>query len=225
MSMASEAARIVTLVEGPGPALNQLEPRWYAAYTRAQHEKRVAQYLEQCAVESFLPVYEAVHRWKDRKMRLQLPLFPGYVFVRLALCDRLQVLRVPSVVRLVGFNGAPTALAECEVESLRNALTNGVRAEPHPYLRVGRRVRITAGPLAGREGILKRWKGDFRVVLSTELIQRSILVDVDASAVVPVERRSEKSLQQIAQMRSAVAGGISNSSNDFNSPKGGENGE
>lgn len=213
------------LAEGAAHPAAQAEPHWYAAYTRAQHEKRVAQCLEQCAVESFLPVYEAIHRWKDRKMRLQLPLFPGYVFVRLALCDRLQVLRVPSVVRLVGFNGAPTALAEGEVESLRRALVEGVRAEPHPYLRVGRRVRITAGPLAGREGILKRWKGDLRVVLSTELIQRSILVDVDASAVVPVERRSENSLQQIVQMRSAVAGGISNSSNDVNSPRWGENGE
>src|SRR5436309_8815050 len=98
-------------------------------------------------------------------MNMQLPLFPGYVFVRLALRDRMQVLQVPSVVRLVGFNGAPAALAEEEVESLRCTLIQGVRAEPHAYLRVGRRVRITAGPLAGREGILKRWRGALRVVL------------------------------------------------------------
>jgi transcription antitermination factor NusG len=160
--------------------------RWYAVYTRAQHEKRVAQLLAQRSVENFLPVYETVHRWKDRKVSLQMPLFPGYLFVRIALIDRLRVLQVPSVVRLVGFNGGPTALADEEVEGLRRALAEGVRAEPHPYLRVGRLVRITAGPLAGREGILKRWKGDLRVVLSTDLIQRSILVDVDARCVVPV---------------------------------------
>jgi len=164
--------------------------RWYAVYTRAQHEKRVAQLLAQRSVEHFLPIYETVHRWKDRKMCLQLPLFPGYLFVRIALIDRLRVLQVPSVVRLVGFNGGPTALADEEIEGLRRALAEGVRAEPHPYLRVGRRVRITAGPLAGREGILKRWRGDQRVVLSTDLIQRSILVDVDASCVAPVQERT-----------------------------------
>jgi transcription antitermination factor NusG len=159
------------------------EPRWYAAYTNANHEKRVAIQLGQRSVEHFLPLYDSVRRWKDRRMKLQLPLFPGYVFVRLALRDRMQVLQVPSVVRLVGFNGAPAALAEEEVESLRCALIEGVRAEPHPFLRVGRRVRIIAGPLAGREGIVVRWKDDLRVVLSTELIQRSILIHMDAASV------------------------------------------
>jgi transcription antitermination factor NusG len=116
-------------------------------------------------------------------VKLQLPLFPGYVFVRLALRDRLRVLQVPGVAWLVGFRGAPTPLADEEIQSLRSALVKGLRAEPHPYLRVGRPVRIMTGPLAGREGILKRWKGNFRVLLSIELIQRSILVDVDASSV------------------------------------------
>src|SRR5258708_6550370 len=127
-------------------------------------------------------------------MRLQLPLFPGYLFVRISLHDRLKVLQVPSVVRLVGFNGVPTALAEEEVEGLRRALAAGLRMEPHPYLTVGRRVRITAGPLAGREGILKRRKGTLRVVLSTELIQRSVFVDIDVSSVVPVHGRLDESL-------------------------------
>ena len=157
--------------------------RWYAAYTSANHEKGVAKQLDERSVEHSLLLYESVRRWKDRRVKLQLPLFPGYVFVRLALRDRLQVLQVPGVVRLVGFNGAPTPLPDEEIESLRLALAEGLRAEPHPYLKVGRRVRITRGPLAGREGVLKRWKGDLRVVLSTELIQRSISVEVDASLV------------------------------------------
>src|SRR6266852_464107 len=79
------------------------QPHWYAAYTSANHEKRVAVQLKERAVENFLPLYESVRRWKDRRMKLQLPLFPGYVFVRLALRDRLRVLQIPSVVRLVGF--------------------------------------------------------------------------------------------------------------------------
>src|SRR5215831_6289312 len=86
------------------------KPRWYAVHTNANHEKRVALLLEQRSVEHFLPLYESVRRWRDRKKRLQVPLFPGYLFVRLALQDRLQVLQVPSVVKLVGFNGQPAAL-------------------------------------------------------------------------------------------------------------------
>jgi transcription antitermination factor NusG len=167
-----------------------VEPRWYAAYTSANHEKRVAEQLSVRAIEHYLPLYAALRRWKDRRVKLERPLFPGYVFVRVALRDRLQVLQVPSIVRLVGFNGVPSALAEQEIEGLRQALAEGVRAEPHPYLRVGRRVRITAGPLAGRDGILRRWRGALRVVLSTELIQRSILVDIDASAIVPIAVQS-----------------------------------
>ena len=118
-------------------------------------------------------------------MPLDLPLFPGYVFVRLPLRDRLRVLEVPSVVRLVGFNSTPTALPEEEIQALRNGLKAGIRAEPHPYLRVGRRVRIIAGPLAGREGILLRRKGHIRVVLSIELLQRSAAIEVDVSEIVP----------------------------------------
>jgi transcription antitermination factor NusG len=90
---------------------------------------------------------------------------------------------------LVGFSGVPTPLADEEIESLRCALAEGLRAEPHPYLKVGLRVRIVAGPLAGREGILKRWKGNLRVLLSIDLIQCSILADVDASSVVPLHQR------------------------------------
>lgn len=119
-------------------------------------------------------------------MRLQLPLFPGYVFVRMAVVDRLRVLQVPGVVRLVGFNGQLAALPDAEIEGLKNGLAGGVRAEPHPFLTVGRRVRIKAGPLEGREGILLRRKGCLRVVLSVELIQRSIVVHVDVADVQPL---------------------------------------
>src|SRR5439155_16724570 len=95
-----------------------MEPRWYAAYSWANHEKRVAEQLGQRSVEHFLPLYECVRQWKDRRTRLQLPLFPGYVFVRLALRDRLRVLQIPSVVRLVGFSGLPSALPDEQMEAL-----------------------------------------------------------------------------------------------------------
>lgn len=166
-------------------AVEVVGPQWYAAYTSANHEKRVAEQLGARSVEHFVPLYESVRRWKDRKVRLQLPLFPGYVFVRLALPDRLHVLQVPGVARLVGFNGHPCALADSEIEALKAGLVSGVRAEPHPYLAVGRRVRMKSGPFEGRQGILLRRKGNLRLVLSLDLIMRSVVIEVEAADVDP----------------------------------------
>ncbi len=164
---------------------DSLQLCWYAAYTRANHEKRVRDQLEQRSVESFLPLYGTSRRWKDRWMRLRMPLFPGYVFVRMAPVDRLRVLQVPSVVRLVGFDGHLSQLPDEEIEGLKKGLA-GVRAEPHPFLTVGRRVRIKCGPLEGRQGVLLRRKGILRVVLSIDLIMRSIAVDIDVADVEPL---------------------------------------
>lgn len=170
------------------PALSAacLEPRWYAVFTRSRHEKRVAEQLARKSMETFVPLYETVRRWRNGRHRVQLPLFSGYTFVRIALCDRLHVLKVPGVVRLVGFNGVPAPLPDATIERLRKALASGTNAEPHPFLAAGRRVRITAGPLAGNEGTLVRRRGIFRVVVSIDLIQRSILVDVEANSLEPV---------------------------------------
>lgn len=161
------------------------EPHWYAAYTCANHEKKVVTEIAARGVEHCLPVYSSVRRWKDRRVTLELPLFPGYVFVRLALRDRWRVLQIPSLVRLVGFNGLPAALPDDEMEILRAGLSGCLRAEPHPFFTVGRRVRIIGGPLAGLEGVLKRKKNSLRVVVSLGLIQRSVSVDVDVADVAP----------------------------------------
>jgi transcription antitermination factor NusG len=147
----------------------------------ANHEKRVSEQLEHNGVEHFLPTYESVRRWKDRRVKLQLPLFPGYLFVRIALESRLKVLQIRSVIRLVGFNGCPLALPDWDIEALRQALANKLRCEPHPYLKIGRRVRMRSGPLQGMEGILANCKNQFRVVLSIELIMKSIAVEVDVA--------------------------------------------
>lgn len=160
-------------------------PRWYAVHTRSRHEKTATEQLVSREVETFLPLYRAVHRWQNGDHDVRMPLFPGYTFVRIVMCDRLKVLKVPGVVRLVSFDGNPAPLEDQEVEGLRRALTSGVKAAPHPYLTVGRRVRITAGPLAGHEGILVRKKNSLRVVLSIDLIQRSLLVDLNAHELEP----------------------------------------
>jgi transcription antitermination factor NusG len=156
-----------------------LEERWYAAQTCANHEKRVLGQLNQRTVETYLPLYASVRRWKDRRVRLELPLFPGYVFVRLALRDRLRVLQTPSVVRLVGFGGQPAALPDQEIDALRQGLTREMHVEPHAYLKVGRRVRVRSGPLEGLEGILVRKKNGSRFVISLDLIMRSVAVEID----------------------------------------------
>ncbi|HKV63629.1 MAG TPA: UpxY family transcription antiterminator [Candidatus Acidoferrum sp.] len=155
--------------------------RWYAAYTRANHEKRVADQLLERGVENFLPQYESVRKWKDRRVLLQLPLFPGYVFVHLALQNRLDVLQVPGVARLVGYAGRPVAVPEDEFARIREFLKKGLHAEPHPHLTIGRRVRVRSGPLEGAEGIVIRRKNGNRLVISLELIQRAMAVDLNAA--------------------------------------------
>ncbi len=161
------------------------ESRWYAAHTRANHEKRLAEQLAERSVEHFLPLYACVRRWKDRRVTLQLPLFPGYILVRLPLRERMRVLQIPGVARLVGFNGSPAPLPDAEIEALREKLNRQVRAEPHPYLQAGRRVRVRTGPLEGFEGILVRRKHKYRIVVSIDLIMRSIAAEVDLADVEP----------------------------------------
>jgi transcription antitermination factor NusG len=169
--------------------LHYRQDRWYAVYTRANHEKRVAEQFSTREVEHFLPTYSSVRRWKDRRVVLELPLFSGYVFVRLALQNRLRVMQVPGVARLVAFDGTPAALPDGEIEALRSSLAMGVRAEPHPFLRVGRRVRVKSGPLSGMEGILSRRKGSLRVVISVNLIQRAVAVELDEAEVEALRRQ------------------------------------
>ena len=162
---------------------------WYAAYTSSRHEKTVAEHLRQREVECFLPLYETVRRWNNGRHRVQLPLFPSYVFVRMEMRNRLRVLQVPGLAQLVTFQGSPAALPDIEIETLRGALAAGIPAQPYRYLREGSRVEICRGPLQGMRGILLRHQGQFRVVISVEMIMRSIVVEVDASDVVAVDRK------------------------------------
>lgn len=163
------------------------EPRWFAVHTRSRHEKSASEQLRCREIETFLPLYQSTRRWQNGDHDVQLPLFPGYTFVHIYSKDRLQVLKTPGVVRLVGFNGTPVPLEDREIEALRCALALGVKVAPHPYLTIGRRVRVTAGPLNGYEGVLLRRRGEQRVVLSIDLIQRSILLIIEASALEPAQ--------------------------------------
>jgi transcription antitermination factor NusG len=180
MSMTTAGAEVPATL----PA-EQRGANWYALYTCPRHEKRVAEQIEQRRISCFLPLYRSVRRWKDRRKELELALFPGYVFVRVALHNKLEVLRVPGVVRLVTFNGQPSALPEAEIESLRRGLAGQVHMAPHPYLQVGRRVRVRSGPMAGLEGILRRRKEGLRLVVSIEMLARAVAVEIDEADVDP----------------------------------------
>jgi len=165
-----------------------LEPRWYAVQTYANHEKRVLEQFDRALLEGYLPKYSSVRRWKDRRVRLELPLFPGYVFVHLTLRDRLRVLQTPSVVRLVGFGGRPCPLADQDIAALRRAFARDMFIEPHPYLTVGHRARVKSGPLQGLQGILLRRKNNFRFVVSLDVILRSVAAEIDVADLEPLRR-------------------------------------
>jgi len=184
---------IETIANGVLKSEEQAESTfWYAAYTASRHEKTVAEHLRQRNIECFLPLYETVRRWNNGRHRVQLPLFPSYVFVRMAMCDKLRVLQVPGLAQLVTFQGSPAVLPDSEIETLRGALAAGVMAQPYRYLNVGSKVEICRGPLQGMRGVLLRHQGQFRVVLSVEMIMRSIVLEVDAADVVAVDRKDPR---------------------------------
>lgn len=168
------------------PEVSVCRHEWYAAYTYSRHEKRIAQQLEERGIDHFLPLYRSVRRWKDRKKELELVLFPGYVFVRIDLVNRLKVLQLPGVVRFVSFNGRPATLPGNDIEALRNGLSHNVVAEHHPFLNIGHRVKVIYGPLSGAQGILVRRKNDLRLVISIDAVMRSVAVEIDEADVVPI---------------------------------------
>jgi transcription antitermination factor NusG len=161
-------------------------PQWFALYTTPRHEKHVSEILVQRQIETFLPLYRTTRRWKKSlPVDLELPLFPTYVFVRIAREARGPVLGIPGVLSIVGSPREAWPLPDLDIESLRSGLLER-KIEPHPYLVVGERVRIRAGVMAGVEGVLVRMKNDFRVVLSLDAIMRSVAVEVDADDIEPV---------------------------------------
>ena len=161
------------------PQAIHFEPRWYAAYTYSRHEKRVAEHLQRIGVESYLALYTATRQWNQRRAQVELPLFPGYVFVRIPLAERVRVLSAPGVAYLVGARGEPIPLADDEVEPLRDCLSQKLPAEPIAYLSAGSRVRVVAGPLRGLEGVIVRRDGGTRFVVSIDLIMRAIAINIE----------------------------------------------
>jgi len=153
---------------------------WFAVYTASNHEKRVTQHLRAKEIETFLPLYSVTKRWRNRTtVKVELPLFSGYVFARIAPTESIKVLETPMVYSIVGNRRELSPLPDAEIEGLRAGL-QGRQAHPFPYVKVGNRVRIRSGALAGMEGIVVRTYGSLSVVLSVDTIQKSIAVHVEA---------------------------------------------
>lgn len=151
---------------------------WFAVYTTPRHEKRIALHFEQRQIESFLPLYQEIRQWKNRcKVKLDLPLFPNYIFVRIERDERFRVLNVPGVLSILGSSSDLFPVEDEYIVSLRRGL-DAHKIEPHPLVGVGDKVRIIAGAMSGMEGILVRKKNDLRVVLRVALLERSMAVEV-----------------------------------------------
>jgi transcription antitermination factor NusG len=157
-----------------------LEQNWYVAYTYGRHEKYLAQQCGQRGIITFLPLYAVQRQWKQRRAEVLLPLFPSYVFIRIALAERFRVLALPGIVSLVSFKGLPAVVPETQIEALRKAVALG-RAEPCAYLQSGKRVRVMAGPLVGLEGIVQEVKSNLRVIVSFDWMSRSVSISLGAT--------------------------------------------
>lgn len=165
---------------------NPATREWFACYTTPRHEKVVSRYFGHRGIEHFLPLYSHRSQWKDGSRKaLELPLFPSYIFVRLARSECVRALQIPGVLSVVGNGRNPSAISATEIDSLRTAVMLH-KVEPHPYLVVGEKVRIRAGALEGLEGILLRHKNSVRVVCALDLIAQCMSVEVDAADVEPV---------------------------------------
>jgi transcription antitermination factor NusG len=159
---------------------------WYALQVRPRFEKVIASTLLNKGYEGFLPLYRKRSRWSDRIKEVQLPLCSGYLFCRLDLNHRLPVLITPGVMQIVGVGRVPHPVDDAEIAALQAIVISGLQAEPRSYLTAGQRVRIEIGPLAGTEGILVGLKGAHRLVVSVNLLRRSVSVEIDESWVLPV---------------------------------------
>jgi transcription antitermination factor NusG len=175
--------------EAPSKGETEANPGWYAIYTRHQHEKVIASLLSEKGFKVFLPVQSVARRWKDRTKQLSLPLFPCYIFIWGGLERRFDIVTTPGFHSFVGFGDQPVNIPQEEIEAIRQASASGSRIEPYPFLRFGDKVRIRSGPLEGIEGILVRKKKSVRLVLSVELLEKSVAVEVDA---ILVERVAER---------------------------------
>jgi transcription antitermination factor NusG len=163
--------------------------RWYAIRTRSRHERTAAKQLVSQGIETFLPLVTQLHRWSDRKKQVEVPLFPGYAFVRFipASGERVRVLRAHGVVGFVGPRWDETPIPDKQIQDIRILLGQDTPFQEHPFLKVGQVVRIRGGSLDGIEGILSANNGNRHLVITVQPIQRSLSIRIEEYQVEVVE--------------------------------------
>jgi transcription antitermination factor NusG len=160
---------------------------WFALQTRSRWEATTAGLLRGKGLETLLPTYTTKRKWSDRFKVVESPLFPGYVFCRFDVHNRLPVLITPGVISVVGRGKTPIAVDDAEILSIQAAIGSGIHMEPWPYVEIGERVRVKDDVLDGMEGILTSFKGSHRVVISVALLRRSVALEIDRSRIIPLE--------------------------------------
>jgi transcription termination/antitermination protein NusG len=160
-------------------------PQWYALWTRSRHEQVVREQLQQKQIESFLPTVTKWSRWKDRKKKIDWPLFPGYCFARFDAGERLPILKCTGVVSIISFEGEPAPIPQLEIDGIRQLVESDLAFDPCPMIREGMMVEVLHGPLKGVVGRLLRKNDKARLVLSVDLIGQAVSVEVDAADVRP----------------------------------------
>jgi transcriptional antiterminator NusG len=171
--------------------------RWYALRVRSNQERIAAVHLNQRGYEQFAPSVKSERRWSDRKKEIDQYLFPGYVFCRFDPQDRRAVITAPGVVDLVGFGRSPEPIPNQEIERVRRMVESGLLVQPYPFLNVGQTVLIERGPLVGLEGVLVEVKGKLRLVVSVNLLQRSVSAEVDRHSVRPLQGAAPSGIRQV----------------------------
>jgi transcription termination/antitermination protein NusG len=165
--------------------LEGTQVNWFALHVKPRHERAVEQQLLARLLEVYSPYYSARRRWSDRVKAVEFPLFPRYVFCRFSFDERLKVISIPSVASIVGFGGSPYPMPDRDIETVKSMVASGLPVMPWPSLRIGERVRVCHGPLSGLEGILAREKAAYRVVVTVELLQRAVAVEVERDLIEP----------------------------------------
>jgi transcription antitermination factor NusG len=179
---------------------------WFALQIRSRWEGATAELLRAKGLETLLPTFTTKRKWSDRFKVVESPLFPGYVFCRFDVHNRLPVLITPGVISVVGRGKTPVAVDDAEIHSIQAAVQSGIHVEPWPYVEVGERVRIKDDVLNGMEGILTSFKGSCRVVISVTLLRRSVALEIDRSRIVPlgsVRMATETVAEEVAEMEVA----------------------
>jgi transcription antitermination factor NusG len=191
-SSASELSSLESVIYGNNPVAGPFQEksasvRWFALRVKSNFERITALHLREKGYQEFLPVYSVRSRWSDRIKSIEKPLFPGYVFCNFSPYTRLPILTTPGVLHIVGIGKEPVPVDDLEIAALWKTLRSGLSLQPWPFLQLGERVVVERGPLTGVEGIVARFKGEYRLVLSISLLQRSIAAEIERDWIRPTQ--------------------------------------